>query len=516
VNARVAPQHGLPPTRSVLALRGVFWSAVNVAVPTLSSLLVFVLTSRLLTPADFGVVALAAALAAAAAALVPAGFGDALVQRMEKDPAVLDSVFWLCVGAGAALYGVLVTLAPTAARLFHAPALTVLVPVLGLRVIADTAAVVPTALVTQALSFHLIALRTLVATLVSAALSIGLLLVGFGLWALVASLLANASVGSIAIFWSAGWTPRARFRLRDVRVLSGYGAFASGTRVLNYLGTQADQAVVGLVLGTVQLGFYTYARRVFWILNNITSGTLNTVAHPLFAGVQDDRARVRRGFLLATFLASVIAFPLFVGLGCVADRAIPLVSGPQWTPALWPVRILCALGIIACIGMLQAGLITSLGRANWWFYYQLGTNLLNIPIIVLFAPYGTSALLLAMAGKSYLLWPVPVAMTLRLLSMRAGAYLAQFVAPLVAALAMSAAILVERSMLPAMPGAGGLAVDIGIGAATYAIVLTAAAHGRLRGVTALVRGLIHSAPSPAKRPKDIALKCRRIPGADGG
>jgi teichuronic acid exporter len=477
------------PPRSLLALRGVFWSAINIIVPTLGSLSVFVVTSRMLTPADFGIVAVAGTLAAAASALVPVGFGDAIVQRMDKNPAFLDSVFWLCVLAGTVLYAILVLLAGDAARFYGAPLLTVIVPVLGLRVIADAAAVVPLALVTKALSFHLIALRTVITTLVSATVSIGLILLGSGLWALVASILANSVVATVAMFWSTGWMPRLRFSVRDIVALAGYGAFASGTRIVTFIGTQADQAVVGFVLGTTQLGLYNFARRTFSLLKDETSGAMSTVAHPLFAGIQNDRSRVRRGFLSATFLSSVIAFPVFVGLACVADRAIPLVCGPQWTGALHPIQILCALGMLSCIGSLQAGLITSLGRANWWFYYQVVVSLLNIPIIALFAHDGTSVLLIIIVAKAYLFWPVTVAMTLRLLAMRPGAYLAQFVAPLVSAIAMGGVIFAGRRLLPEMPVPAALATDIALGAAAYAIVLTASARQRVKDLVLMLHGM---------------------------
>jgi teichuronic acid exporter len=478
-----------PPPRSLLALRGVFWSAINIIVPTVGSLSVFVVTSRMLTPADFGIVAVAGTLAAAASALVPVGFGDAIVQRLDKNPAFLDSVFWLCLMTGSALYAILVLLSGEASRFYGTPVIAAIVPVLGLRVIADAAGVVPLALVTKALSFHLIALRTLITTIVSATISIGLILLGFGLWALVASILANSVVAAVAMFWSTRWTPRLRFNPRDIAALAGYGAYASGTRIVSFIGTQADQAVVGFVLGTMQLGFYNFARRTYSLVNDVTSGAMSTVAHPLFAGIQDDRGRVRRGFVSATFLSSVIAFPIFVGLACVADRAIPLVCGPQWAGALHPLQILCALGMLTCIGSLQAGLITSLGQANWWFYYQLVSALLNVPLIVLFARDGTSVLLLMLVGKGYLFWPVSVAMTLRLLSMRPGEYLVQFIPPLLSALIMGCVIFGGRRLLPEMPVPLALAVDVALGGAAYALVLVALARRRVVDLVVMLRGM---------------------------
>jgi len=145
--------------------------------------------------------------------------------------------------------------------------------------------------------------------------------------------------------------------------------------------------------------------------------------------------------------------------------------------------------MLSCIGSLQAGLITSLGRANWWFYYQVVVSLLNIPIIALFARDGTSVLLIIIVAKAYLFWPVTVAMTLRLLAMRPGAYLAQFVPPLVSAIAMAGVIFAGRRLLPEMPAPAALAADIALGASAYAIVLTTLARQRVKDLVLMLHGM---------------------------
>ncbi|WP_166799481.1 lipopolysaccharide biosynthesis protein [Paraburkholderia dipogonis] len=478
------------PSRSLAAFRGVFWAAVNIVVPTAVNLVVFIVTSRLLTPADFGVVALAATLAAAAAAVVPTGFGDALVQSMQKDAVSLNSVFWLCAACGVGAYATLASTGGLVAKVFGAPLLVQLIPVLGIRVIVDALGVVPTALLTQTLAFRRIAVRTAIASVVAALVSITLVVRGFGVWALVASLLTTSVVSTVATFFTVRWVPKWSFNAKTLNGLRSYGVYASGTRTLLFLWNQADQIVVGFVLGAGQLGIYNFSRRIFSIINDVSSGALGTVAHPYFSGIQENIERVRNGFLSATFLASIFAFPVFVGLALVADRAVPLIFGPQWASALWPIRILCVLGIITCIGTLQAGLINSLGKAKWWFYYQLFTGVINVPIIVICAPRGTSLLLVAIVAKTYLLWPTPVLMTLRLLELSARQYLGQFLAPLVAAGCMAGGILGSRMLLPHLSEPMALVCDIVIGIPIYVLVLCLTAKKKLLGLSAIFLGFL--------------------------
>jgi O-antigen/teichoic acid export membrane protein len=480
-------RHGHRAGRSVVAFRGVFWSAFSISVPAAVNLVVFLITSRLLTPADFGAVALAATITMFAASLGPIGFGEALVQRSSLRTDHLDSVFWLCMIFGAAAYVVLHVNAGRIGDLFESEILAVLVPVFGVRILLQMANVVPNALIVRSLSFHLIALRTFMATLIAAAISIALVLSGYGLWALVFSQLSASAVTAGTSFWTAGWRPRATMKLSALRELARYGIFASGNQLVAFLGTKADQAVVGYVLGIRSAGLYNFARRVHTMTSDVVSGSLGTVSHPLFSEVQHDRDKIRRGFLIATFVSSVVSFPIFVGTALVADRAVPLLFGKQWLEAVEPLRLLCAIGLISCIGTLQSSLIKSRGKADWWFYYQLVSSLFNIALVVAFARYGVAVMLLALVAKAYLLWPVSVAMTLQLLSMRLPQYARQFSGPVAATVAMGAAVLFSREFLDDTTALQGLLQDVTVGAVSYAAVLIACAPRRLMDIGGIVR-----------------------------
>ena len=153
--------------RARRAFTGVLWSGVNALVPALSGLVVFVLVSRVIGPAELGYVALAVAVVGTLGAFSPAGFGDALVQRSDLDPRHLDTTFWLCLGWGIGLYGLTMLLSAPLARVLREPMLATLLPVVGLRLILDLATVVPTALLSRSMQFRQLAVRTLIASVLS-------------------------------------------------------------------------------------------------------------------------------------------------------------------------------------------------------------------------------------------------------------------------------------------------------------------------------------------------------------
>jgi O-antigen/teichoic acid export membrane protein len=452
------------------AVRATFWSAINSIIPIITNLGVFVVTARILSPHDFGVVAFATGLALLGAALCPGGLGEAIIQRLEISERQLSSVFWLCMASAAAVFVLECALAASLARFFKMEALALLIPVISTRIMADMAAVVPSALLARAMNFRIIAFRTFVVSIIAAGIAIGLLLAGFGIWALVVSQLTSSYIVALVSFWACKWHPRLTFSTPAVKELLGYGLYSSGTQTLSRVFQQNEQILVGLLLGATQLGFYTFSKQVLTVFNNVVAGSLGSVAHPMFSGIQNDIERVKKGFLSATFVSSLVAFPMFTGLALVAPHIVPLAFGPRWLPDVPLIQLQCAFGLSTCIGTLQAGLITSQGKANWWFYYQLAVTLTTALTIILFARYGLTVMLFAMWMKTYVMWAIPIRITLRLLSMPIKKYVMNFRTPAVATAAMAIAIQTVNIFIHGQSDPKALIFDTVSGVAVYSIV----------------------------------------------
>ncbi|NJM84566.1 MAG: oligosaccharide flippase family protein [Tabrizicola sp.] len=168
-------------------MTGSLWSLVNILVATVISAAVFVIASRVLSPSDFGVVALATTVVMFISCAIPIAFGDALVQRIDVRDDHLDTVFWACFGFGTLLYGGLWLTAPWIADRTDTPALASLLPVIGVRLILESLTVVPSALITRAVQFRYIALRTTLANALGGGVCIAMVLMGSGYWALAIS-----------------------------------------------------------------------------------------------------------------------------------------------------------------------------------------------------------------------------------------------------------------------------------------------------------------------------------------
>jgi O-antigen/teichoic acid export membrane protein len=471
--------------RASAAIKGTMWSLVSSLAPALLGFLVFLATSRVLTPAEFGIVAFAASIATVGLAVAPAGFREALIQRTDIETKHLDTVFWLCVGAAVAIFGALCVAAPFVASSSGDPLLTALVPFISARVIFDMAAAVPNALLVRTMSFRMLALRTTAASVVAAVVCLALLWAGFGLWALAASQLAGSVTTCIGALIAARWRPGFRFDLKALGYLKAFGLFSTGNHFITTI--SVDQLLIGALLGPAGLGIYGFARRIFQILTDLLSGALNLVSYSLLSSMQGEKTKLREAYLLGTFASSVVAFPVFVGLALVAGDLIPLAFGDHWIEAVPVVQAFCALGVLTAVGILQASLIRSQGQADLWFYYVLSKQAVTVLYVFLFAGWGLLPLTVSLVVLNALMWMPTLHMVVRLLGISLLSYLGSFALPVLATAVMwGAGWLVQREMGEAEPLLR-LAATVCAAAASYGAVIVVLGRERLLRLVGFVR-----------------------------
>jgi O-antigen/teichoic acid export membrane protein len=471
--------------RAGAAMRGALWSVVSSFAPAAFGMLVFMASSRVLSPAEFGIVSFAASIATFGMAVAPAGFRDALIQREAITARHLDTVFWLCVTSSVLIFGIIVAASGFIAERMNEPELKLLIPFIGLRVVFDMAAAVPNGMLVRAMSFKRIATRTAIASLIAALSCLALLWLGFGLWALAVSQLATSVVACAGALIAARWRPGLTFDWQALKDLRRFGLFASGNHFITTI--SIDQIMIGVLLGPAGLGIYGFGRRIFQIITDLIAGALNLVSYSLLSSMQQERDKLREAYLFGTFASSIIAFPVFAGLALVANDLIPLAFGPQWIEAVPVVQALCALGLLTAIGVLQSSLVKSQGQADLWFYYITGKQLVTILYVYLFSGWGVSALTNALVLQNFLMWLPTVHMVVRLLGISALTYLASFSLPIFATAVMVGVGLLVQHQLGAAEPLVRLAATIGACALIYSAVVLLLGRRRLVEIGATLK-----------------------------
>ena len=450
------------------AAQGVFWSAAANWGYQLTTLAVFAMLSRLLTPEAFGLVALASVFTAFTKLIAEQGLADALVQRAELEPEHFDTAFWLSMGVGAVLAAGLAGSSWLIADIVNEPDVAPVLMWLSVIMLFTGLSSVQRAILTRDLRFASLAMRTLTSVVVGGVVGVATAAAGFGVWSLVAQLLTIEIVGTIALWTASDWRPRFRFSRSHLRDLFSFGANVVGYRILRFTNTRIDNLMVGSFLGATALGFYVVAYRLLDLLINLTTSIIGSVAFPVLSRIQDDRPRVQNAYYKSIRVTSVMAFPLFAGLIAVAPEATRLVFGSQWDESVPVMRVLAVAGLLQSILFVNNIVMKSLGKPAWRLVVMGITALLLVLSFSVAVRSGIVAVAVAFAAVTYLMAPAWLYGAHRLIGLSFKRYLQQVGPPLVAAIVMMLSVFSAKLVVNELVVLWQVVVLVGVGVVTYA------------------------------------------------
>lgn len=429
------------------AARGVLWSGAQIWGARAISFVIFALLSRLLDPQAFGLVAIASLLITFVQAFQDQGLGDAIVQRERLDPEHLDTAFLVNLLISLLLTAICMAVAPLVGIFFREPQLVPIVRWLSLSFPVASLAIVQQAILRRALAFKVLALRSILATLVGGIVGVAMALLGFGVWSLIAQTLVNALIGVLVLWICSSWRPGLRLSRSRLDELFRFGFNIVGMNLLNFANQHADDVLIGYFLGPTLLGFYTIAYKFFSVMMDALTTVTNTVALPAFARLQNDLDRLRRAFYKVIHFSSLISFPAFLGVAIVAPELVAAVFGPRWALSASVLRVLVFIGILHSVFYFHNSLVIALGKPSW----RLGMVLLNaVSNVIAFAiavRWGIVAVAAAYVIRGYLLSPLEIWMVRKVAQIDVRVYFRQFILPAIGSLAMTLAVLGLRYMM---------------------------------------------------------------------
>jgi PST family polysaccharide transporter len=463
-------------------MRGIAWTGMAKWSTQLVTWGATVVVARLLTPAAFGIVSMATLYLGFVALFNEMGIGAAVVNMRDLTPAEIRQIHTASVGLGVAGFIVACAMAIPIGMIFHANEVPPVIAVLGLSFIVNAFKTVPVALLQREFRFKFLAFNEGCQAIVMATGEVILALMGFGYWSLVIGELLGLVAAAVLAF---AWRPLAFAvpRLSKLRRVTRFTLHLLGGRILWYVYSNADFAVVGRVIGKEALGIYQIA----WNFSNMPlrkiTELITRVTPSAFAAVQQDKALLRRYLLNITEGLSLVTFPLCVGITLVADDFVKLALGPQWIDAILPLRLLSVYISMRTIQTIIPQVVIALGDTRFLMHNGI------LAIVVMPAAFliGTRWGLAGVGWAWMIAYPIvaaPMYVKLyRMIDLRAGPYLRSIWPATSAALSMSAAVLGVRAFLPAeLATAARLAIQVAAGGLTYVGTIWFLHRGRVRAV----------------------------------
>ena len=304
--------------------------------------------ARLLTPADFGHLAMATVVTELAAIFANFGFGAILVQRLRISRIQIDTMHWSAVALGVVLTMAVFALSFVASAFFQDDKVGPLLRVLCFAFILEELSMVPRSLMSRRMQFKLDFYVQCAMLLARAGTSIWMALTGWGVWSLVGGALAGSVVQTVAYQAITGYWPRFRFStvfLRSTWRTNG-GYFGNG--ILFYVNANLDFMLIGKTLGATLLGQYQNARSLTDEIRARMVQPVQRVLFPAFSAIQNDPLRFQDGILKSGRLLALAFVPVGFGIAAVAPELVWVLYGEQWLPMIPILQIISiAVGLTA-------------------------------------------------------------------------------------------------------------------------------------------------------------------------
>lgn len=328
---REAEQHG---SLARTTLHGVLWMTAGRFMKAPTNLIAIAILARLLTPADFGVVAIGFVVVGLANVLVDGTFGMILVRRPKIDPAMIGASLLLCSALGAVFALVLVIGAPLIEHYFDFPDLAAVLTVLAAVLPISAAMAVSTGLLQRASRFGALTVNSFLAQLVYAIIAVVLAFAGFGLWSLVWAQMTQSVVETLLGYRAIRPEYRIAFSTEALGETFRSGGMFTISKLFNWASGNIDKIVIGRLLGASSLGLYSRGASMMVTVNQVIGTGTARVLFSTFAKMQDDLERMRRAFdrTLSTSVVGATLASAFVIM--FADLIVRLLLGPKWLSAV--------------------------------------------------------------------------------------------------------------------------------------------------------------------------------------
>ncbi len=425
--------------------------------------------ARLLTPADYGLVAMVTSATAFFTIFGDFGLSLVTIQRPTLSPEQSSTLFWINVGFGFILAMFAVALAPALVWFYGDARLLVITFALAAVFPLASCGTQHEALLKRNMKFRRVATVRLLSTLFSAAVGIAAALLGWGYWALVVQPIALSGSATILFWMTHRWIPGRPTRCDGLKNMLGFGGALTAHGMIGYFANNLDNILIGRRWGDAALGLYATSYSLMMRPISLAGYGVGEAAIPVLSRAATDHRALLSAFRKMFAVSCVLGLPVFViGILWPADFVLTLL-GSQWTAAVAIVPWLFLAGMMRMLMVPTGWVYVASGRPKRMLYWQLAWTPLVAAAFLVGLPFGAWGVAVAYAVANCLGFIPAYSFCLRGTELRLNDVMATLLAPACCAfLGGAAAVGLQTLIAPDLPaGPWRLALRLGIAAVCY-------------------------------------------------
>lgn len=385
---------------------GAIWSAVERFSSYGLQFVFGILMARLLSPSDYGTIALLNVFFAICQTFIDSGFNLAIIRKQDRTEDDFSTAFIFSMTVAMASYLLLWLGAPYIASFYDLPILKQITRVISFNLVISTISSMHNAKLSICLDFFSKAKISVFAVVGSCSLGLWMAYDGYGVWALVAQVMTASLIRSLLLFYYVRWIPTMRFSSSSFKSMFSFGSKMLVSGVIGNIYNNLYSIVIGKVFTPSLLGVYSKAESFATLPSLQMSGVILSVSYPSLAKIQDDNVRLIEAYKKISKLSSFIIFPLMIGLASLSDPLIRLLLGEKWEGVILLLQILCFSYIWDPFNSCNMNLLQLKGYSGLYLKLEITKKVLGLIVLVTTLPFGVKAMCIGKVCLSLLSIPI--------------------------------------------------------------------------------------------------------------
>jgi len=368
--------------------KGLFWGGISTFIQQTIGAIFGIIIARILSPGDYGLVAMLAIFPAIANTIMDSGFSIALINKDKIEHKDYNAVFWFNIFSGIVLYIILFFISPFFARFFNEPVLTNLSRILFLSFVVAGAGMAHNAILLKKMMAKQRGIIDMVSVFSSGSIGLVLALNGFAFWGLAIQQVSQIFIAVLLRWYFSTWKPAFQIDFSPLKEMFGFSVKLFITNVFSQITSKLFSLILGKFYGKLETGYYEQGSKWALLSNSVITGSINGIAQPVLVEARTDIPRQLNIFRKMIRFGAFVSFPAMLGLAFVAKEFILITVGEKWLDSVIYMQLFCIWGINGYLHSLYILLILAHEKSTIYMNLMVGLFILQIICLFISSSYG--------------------------------------------------------------------------------------------------------------------------------
>lgn len=373
-------------------IKSFFWKLLERFSVQGLSLCITLVLARILSPSDYGTVAIITVFVNLANVIIDGGFNTALIQKKDTDSLDYSTIFFSSILLSIVLYALLYVTSPWIAEFYDIPELVDMIRILGVILVFEAVNSIQRAYVSKMMLFRKLFYSSFFALLVSGSLGIYMALNDYGVWALISQQMTCVLVTIIIMWFTIKWRPILAFSFERFKKLFDYGWKIFGLNFITTLYLNIRSLIIGKFYSPADLAFFERGHTLSSMVVQNINTSLQTILFPVLSNSQNDKVRIKSLVRRSTGMTCLLIFPALIGLISIAKPLVLLILTEKWLPAVAYIQIYSIAYMLFPVQVANMEAIKAMGYSGISLKLEIIKKVIETTILIISVFMGVIAI----------------------------------------------------------------------------------------------------------------------------